>query len=183
MSGLWLPYKPCTIADLINRRLLATGSVVSAQRGHFADYNGHHVRVWFNEYRRYWIAEYIWGGREVVARGSFRQCVHAAAEFHRTQGAMGCVTVGGEISDEDREFCASLGMEPYSDEIASARIRAMFGWKFDQVGTAIWLGQHCGSAATSFLVRCETQEEYEAKLAEERKAHGRGGMFSGPEAV
>lgn len=83
-----IPTRPYSAIDLCNRRAAATGSMRYAQLTAEADYNGHLVGVTYNTYRGYWIAEYFWGGRRVLARGSLGSALRAArAEYDR--GAVG----------------------------------------------------------------------------------------------
>ena len=42
---------PYSLIDAVNRVSLATGSIYSAMASHGADYNGHYVSVYFNDYR------------------------------------------------------------------------------------------------------------------------------------
>jgi hypothetical protein len=79
---LYLPTVPYSPVDLANRHFVATGSMRIASISEGSDFNGHSVGVCFNSYRRYWITEYWWAGRRVLARGSFERCLHAAVEEH-----------------------------------------------------------------------------------------------------
>jgi hypothetical protein len=63
----WLPTRPYTLVDAINRAAAATGSVRYAMLAADADYSGHHVTVTYNDYRDYCICEHYWGGRVVQA--------------------------------------------------------------------------------------------------------------------
>jgi hypothetical protein len=83
-----LPVRPYTPIDALNRRAAATGSPTYAQSVEDADYNGHHVSVHFNSFRGYWVADYRWGDRVVLSRGSFVNALRAAKrEYDR--GALG----------------------------------------------------------------------------------------------
>ena len=88
-----LPTIACTPVDIINRRAAATGSVGYAMQTAYANYNGHHVGVSFNTYRGYWIAEYHWGERVVIARGSLVDVLRAARDYYSRgdKGATVCV--------------------------------------------------------------------------------------------
>ena len=70
----WIPTRPYSLIDAINRMAAATGSPRYAELATYADYNGHYVTVSFNEYRRYWVAEYTWAGRVVIGRGTLADC-------------------------------------------------------------------------------------------------------------
>jgi hypothetical protein len=83
-----LPVRPYSPIDALNRRAAAIGSPRYAQAASWADYNGHHVTVSWNDYRKYYGCEFTWAGRHVLARGTAEQCTAAAvAEYNR--GALG----------------------------------------------------------------------------------------------
>ena len=83
-----LPIRPYSPLDAHNRRAAAVGSPERALGAAHADYNGHHVILSWNDYRKYYVAEYTWAGRVVIARGSFDTCLAATlAEYNR--GALG----------------------------------------------------------------------------------------------
>lgn len=112
-----LPMREFSPIDALNRRAAAIGSPRYAQATAGADYNGHAVRVWWNNYKRYYIAEYQWAGRVVLARGALAQCLRAAlAEYDR--GALGSsVSVVCNEADVDAEVADTLtrytaGTEP-----------------------------------------------------------------------
>lgn len=96
-----LPVRPYSPIDALNRRAAAVGSPRYAELARSADYNGHHVAVHWNDYRRYYIAEYFWAGRVVLARGAADHCVAAAVEEYN-RGALGAsvdVSLRGEDVD------------------------------------------------------------------------------------
>jgi hypothetical protein len=84
----YLPVRPYSPIDAHNRAAAAKGSLRYASLASHADYNGHHVKLTWNAYRRYYVAEYFWAGREVLARGDFATCLRAVmTEYAR--GALG----------------------------------------------------------------------------------------------
>lgn len=87
-----IPTRPYSPIDAHNRRAAAVGSPRYAAAASNANYNGHRVSVTWNDYRGYYIAEYYWAGRVVLARGSFEQCLRAAVEEHN-RGALGSSVV------------------------------------------------------------------------------------------
>ena len=121
----WLPTIPLTVNDMINRRAAATGSVGYAMATAYSDYNGHHVGVGFRPHAvggARWVAEYQWGERVVLSRGSLRSCLEAAKrEYDR--GARGTVVIVGlhedapESIEDQRAACEALGYVPFSQEI------------------------------------------------------------------
>jgi hypothetical protein len=80
-----IPYGPSVA---LNRMAAALGSPRYAMAASGADYNGHHIKVWWNEHNRYYIAEYTWAGRIVIERGSFAACLRAALTYYE-RGALG----------------------------------------------------------------------------------------------
>lgn len=96
-----VPTVPYGIVDALNRRAVAVGSALFAKRSSHADYNGHAVNVWWNDYRGYYIAEYTWSGRQVMARGTLQSCLNAALNYHR-RGALGA-KVSVCLRDDDTE--------------------------------------------------------------------------------
>jgi hypothetical protein len=88
MSSFHLPTRPYSPIDCLNRRSAAQGSMRYAQAATHADYNGHSVSLRWNSYRGYYIAEYFWGERVVLCRGSFADCL-AAVLYEYNRGALG----------------------------------------------------------------------------------------------
>lgn len=106
-----------TLVDLINRVSASIGSVAIAQSSEYSNYNGHSVRMSFNDRRGYWIVEYTWAGRQVIARGSFKEVLGYAFRFHATNGASGSLTV--YCKDESNEVdCIEAGLTEHTSEIA-----------------------------------------------------------------
>lgn len=96
-----LPVRPFSPIDALNRRAAAVGSTRYAELAGHANYNGHHVTVSFNEYRKYYIAGYFWAGHITLARGAAEHCVAAAVEEYN-RGALGAsvaIALRGEDVD------------------------------------------------------------------------------------
>jgi hypothetical protein len=120
---MYLPIRPYGVIDAINRVALATGGVRGAMAGSHADYNGHSTQVSFNDRRQYWVAEYTWAGRNVLARGEFESCVQAA-KHEWDRGALGAAAQVKCLMDVQVEYCRSLGFvsqEEYDAANASWR--------------------------------------------------------------
>ena len=152
-----LPTKPYTIIDALNRMSLATGSSRNAMCGGDADYNGHPVRVWWNSYRAYWVADYSWGGSQVIARGELADCLRAAASFYEHQGRGASVAVE-VVTDADAEAAVQAGFMPAPDEDASWR-----DWKFEKINQAIAMERHGFGSYTSHLIQATSREDYDAR--------------------
>jgi hypothetical protein len=100
-----LPVIPYSPIDALNRRAAAMGSPRYAQMTHYADYNGHHVSLSWNDYRKYYVAEYMWAGRVVIARGAFASCLRETIIMYE-RGALG----------------ASAGVAPREDDTAAIEL-------------------------------------------------------------
>lgn len=82
-----LPIIEYSAVDMVNRWAAASGSFDYAMATASADYNGHHVTVGWRPHAMggaRWVAEYFWGGRFVLGRGSLDQAMKAAAEYYAT---------------------------------------------------------------------------------------------------
>ncbi|MEE8578365.1 MAG: hypothetical protein V3S78_00290, partial [Hyphomicrobium sp.] len=98
----------------------ASGSFDYAMATASADYNGHHVIVAWRPHAvggARWVAEYFWGGRFVLARGSYERCVKAAAEYYAggDKGASVAVELdrtAPEVFEEQRIHARLYGYEP-----------------------------------------------------------------------
>lgn len=156
-TAMCLPTRPYGVIDAINRVALATGSAQGAMAGSDADYNGHHVRVSFNDYRQYWVAEYTWAGRNVIERGSFEACVRAAkAEYDR--GALGASVLVACLMEHEVAFCRSLGF--VTEEEAKAQ-------------NAAWQNEYLAGVAQAIRMdRLGFTESGTAKLIADAKAAG-----------
>jgi hypothetical protein len=108
MNVYHLPVRPYSPIDALNRMAAAIGSIRLAQAAHGANYNGHHVTVSWNDYRKYYVARYTWAGDIVLARGTAEACVAAAvAEYNR--GALGASV---EVTLSDGDTARVLQMYP-----------------------------------------------------------------------
>jgi uncharacterized protein YraI len=181
----WMPTRPFSIIDAINRIGLATGSMRGAMAGSAADYNGHRVTV---DHRGHavggarWVAEHFWAGRFVHARGAgcegFKDCVRAALR-EQARGALGaevivtCEDTPDMSAAEQAAFCASVGLSPYSDAARAAHDATWRDARFEEINTAFSLERQVGIPAVGFLANSATIEEYTAKcdaFVAERKA-------------
>jgi len=107
-----MPTRPYTPIDALNRRAAATSSPKYAKASTSANYNGHSVQVWWNEFRSYYIAEYTWAGRNVMMRGSFDNCLKVALKYYN-DGALGAsisVVLRNGDNDAARE-CQANGLK------------------------------------------------------------------------
>lgn len=169
----WLPTVPFNVIAAVNRMAAATGSIQYAQAAHGADYNGHMVNVEFNDYRKYWVAYYIWSGPNYVGRGSLRDCLDGARALW-LRGALGSSAHVKVETEEDAQTCREAGWLPWSKEIEAAYDATWRTPLHDKVNEAIsWEKNGLFPGATGILIQCKTVEEYEARkeaYREERRA-------------
>lgn len=163
VTHYWLPTRAYSIIDAINRMAAATGSPRYAGASENADYNGHSVRVYFNDYRKYWLAEYTWAGRQVLARGSFEDCLRAAQrEYDR--GAKGASVVVETPTEAECAIAAGEGFAPYSKEIEEEHLATWKDARYAEVNEAFRYQRYFGVPAVGFLANSATVEEYKAKV-------------------
>jgi hypothetical protein len=162
-QDLWLPRIQTTLVEEINRRAAATGSVTYAMQTAHADYNGHYVRVWYNDYKGYWIAEYHWGGRVVIARGTAKECLLAGHDYYK-RGAKGATVVACALAEEDAAYAKMLGFEPHSRDIESANYND--DPRKGMINEAFMYEKHFGGGVIGILANSATVEEYKAKIYE-----------------
>lgn len=166
------PTRPYGPIDALNRRAAATGSPRYAKSTSHANYNGHQIQVWWNSYRGYYIAEYTWAGRCVIARGEFNKVLRAAMDMHNL-GALGSsVSVsfkeGGD--SEAVEVCrATEGLV----EGERPEVLPWYSWRHRCAAASVRDSAHPSGICMRFdwqlMQACETEAEYREKL---RERHG-----------
>lgn len=165
-----LPVRPYSPIDALNRRAAALGSPRYAQGAHLANYNGHHVTVSWNDYRKYYVCDYTWAGRIVLARGDASACTTAAVtEYNR--GALGAsvdVSVLGEDADHVLKLFPQL--TPGRCEFRPS----WHTWRHECAASAARDSANPRLAVMIFdwelMQAAETREAYETAL---REKHGR----------
>jgi hypothetical protein len=139
-----LPTKPLSKIDAINRCAAATGSCRTAMLCADADYNGHALAAYHNDYRGYYVCDYTWAGRVVVARGSAEGVLRAAIEEFGRQGRGASLRV--TVKAEDAELAANPA------------------WWWAELSGAFQWERHGMAPAVGFLANSDTIEAYKAKL-------------------
>jgi len=104
----WLPTRPYTLVDAVNRGAAATGSVRYAQQAANSGYNGHSVSVTYNDFRNYCICEHYWGGRIVHARGSMETALRAGRSEYDLGHRGTCVTTC-DLTPGEAQVALALG--------------------------------------------------------------------------
>lgn len=126
-----IPARPFTPIDAHNRAAAAKGSPRYAELATHASYNGHHVDLRWNSYRGYYVAEYFWAGRVVLARGDFATCLAAVlAEWKR--GDLGTsARVSPREGDEEALALARSTPELIESESAFAHEQPWWTWRHE----------------------------------------------------
>lgn len=129
-----LPTKPYDIIDAINRIYAATGSIRNAVSTSNADYNGHALRLYWNDYRGYYVGEYFWGERVVLVRTTnLSEAITRMKEEYNKQGRGASFIVHPKDGDEDiAKEHGLLEGEPVPGD--------WYTWKHKLAGSAVRLG-------------------------------------------
>jgi hypothetical protein len=111
-----LPTIEGTPIDSLNRRAAAVGSPGYAMQTAHANYNGHHVSLYWNDYKGYYVADYTWAGRNVIARGTFKQCLDACVTYYEKGHIGACVWITPRVDDpklsDDTEALELIAANP-----------------------------------------------------------------------
>lgn len=144
MTYFWIPTKPYTLTDAVNRIAAATGSYRGAMASADANFNGHSVSMERREYRSgsklpegadYWTAHYIWSGANYVGRGTFAQCLADAISFVERDGRGSSLTVKTE-TDEQADICRVMRLVERTKESEAAHYATWRDDRFNEVGNA-----------------------------------------------
>ncbi len=164
----FIPTKPFTLTDQINRVAAATGSVRYAMGAAYADYNGHRITVDFNDYRGYYIAQYYWGERVVIARGDFAQVLDAGIKKFDRSGKGACLIVIPK--NEDVHLCESNArLMAWSKEVEESEMVKWYTWKHSAVAHAMTLERQY-AIPMQLLMEAETKEAWDAAVTDAFKA-------------
>lgn len=172
-----LPVRPYSPIDAHNRAAAAKGSPRYAQLTAHADYNGHHVSLAWNDHRQYYVAEYYWAGRVVLARGRFADCLRAVLQEY-DRGALGS-SASIYPRQDDQEALDLLRAEP---RIVEGSLWANDGQERKLTHGDWWTWRHRAAAAAArdmanrrsltlifdwpLMEKAESRAEYEKLLQE-----------------
>ena len=180
----WIPTKPYSFIDAINRRASATGSVGYAQATQSADYNGHRVTLAWNDYRAYYMVKHYFGQRVVHHRSaSFAEALRAGVEEWRAQGR------GAALFIHPREASTSLSVlrrevlpaedegdvrfevarypevQPWSDDVEAAWLRSWpDAWKIAHVSDLLAWTKSFGPAFLPAFIEAQNPAELAGRL-------------------
>ena len=160
----WLPTRPYSLVDAINRAAAATGSMRYAALAADASYNGHYVTVAYNSYRDYWVCEHFWAGRVVHARGSVESALRAG-RYEYDRGTRGTSVIAGDLAPEEAQIALSLGYVPHTEEGEQAWNALYRDDRFECVHEA--LDARFGGDTIHLLLRASSAAEYRDARAKE----------------
>ncbi len=180
-AGGFPPEPIITAIDAFNRAALATGGTKAARYGAWADYNGHRYDV-IRTIRGY-ATGYTWSGWNVTERGTFAECVEAAARGARRpekgSSAWCAVNASEPLTEEQIGILLSHGFEPCTDEARDAW-EAKLPWQartepaspHTRVGFAFYavrMEREEGVPASLFF-EAASNEDWRAKVADWKRA-------------
>lgn len=154
----YLPTRPYSLVDAVNRAAASTGSVRYAQLAANSDYNGHNVGVTYNDYRDYCICEHYFGERVVHARGSMEQALRAGKREY-DMGHRGTSVHTCALTPEEADVAVSLGYLPWSEEDEKARNAEWYTELHGCVGEAINDGRF-GCDTIHLLLKAKNKVDY-----------------------
>ena len=159
----WIPTRPYSLVDAVNRCAAATGSVRSALLATDANYNGHSVKVTYNDYRNYCLCEHFWGGRVVHARGSMQVALRAGRAQHDL-GHRGTRVITCALTPEEARVALSLGYVPWTEEGEEAWLALWYTELHGCVGEAMRDLRH-GLDTVHLLLQSSSLIDYQERKA------------------
>jgi hypothetical protein len=155
----WIPTRPYTLVDAVNRCAAATGSIGYAMKAADASYNGHSVTVTYNDYRDYCICEHFWGGRVVHARGSMETALRAG-RYEYDLGHRGTSVHTCDLTPDEATIALALGYIPWSSETEEAWNALWYTDLHECVGEAMSDARHLGHDTAHLLLRSTDKIDY-----------------------
>jgi hypothetical protein len=154
----WLPTRPYTLVDAVNRCAAAMGSVRYAVQAANAGYNGHSVTVTYNDYRDWCICEHYWGGRVVHVRGSMETTLRAGRSEYDL-GHRGTRVITGDLTPGEAQVALALGYIPWSAEGEEAWNAQWYTELHGCVGEALGDARH-GGDTVHLLLQSSNKVDY-----------------------
>ncbi len=169
----WIPTRPYTLVDAVNRSAAATGSVRYAKLSADASYNGHRVSVTYNDYRDYCICEHFWGGRVVHTRGSMASALRAG-RYEYDLGHRGTRVATCDLTPDEATIALGLGYIPWSKDAEEAWDALWYTDLHGCVGEAIGDARYFGADTVHLLLQAGSVADYH-----ERKARAQADQMFG----
>ena len=157
-----LPTKPYSVIDAINRAFVATGSPrCAAAHSGGGDFNGHFLTLSWNDYRKYYVGEYSWAGRNVLVRGTdFAYCLAMMKREYEQQGR-GSTLVVTPKDDADAETCRKLGLVEGEEDVKAC---SWWKWQHEHVSDFMCFDRHF-SCPTNLFLEATSYEDFNAKFS------------------
>jgi len=152
-----LPTKPYNIIAAINRMAAATGSMRYAGLTSSADYNGHQIGSYFNDYRQYYVCDYFWAGRVVIARGGAMDVTRAAVDEYKRQGLGASLAVAVRPEDADCIRSLNLGLIEGPEPKA---LGDWYSWKHSLIADAFMWDKWFPGIGTQALLVARDEDDY-----------------------
>ena len=153
-----VPTKPYSVVDAINRVAAAQGSIGYAMASVGADYNGHNLNLWFNDYKGYYICEYFWGERVVLARSyDIREALDASLLALERQGKGANLRIS--VRPEDAAIVRKYPQVIEGKEELEAC--SWYTWRHREVGNARYYEKHMGVPASAALLMARDPHDFE----------------------
>jgi len=158
----WLPTRPYSLVDAVNRVAAATGSVRYARLSADASYNGHSVTVTYNDYRDYCICEHFWGGRVVHCRGSMDAALRAGRREYDLDHRGMCVTTC-DLTVDEAKVAIALGYIPWSQDAEEAWMALWYTDLHACVGQALGDARYFGGDTVHLLLQASDKVDYQER--------------------
>jgi hypothetical protein len=160
----WLPTRPYTLVDAVNRCAAATSSVRYARQVADAGYNGHSVTVNYNDYRDYCLCEHYWGERVVHARGSMEAALRAG-RVEYDLGHRGTRVATCDLTPGEAQVALALGYIPWSMEAEEAWNALWYTELHGCVGEAMGDARFGGCDTVHLLLQSSSRVDYHERKA------------------
>ena len=169
----WIPTRPYTLIDAINRCAAATGSVRYARQSSDASYNGHSVSVSYNSFRDYCICEHYFGERVVHCRGSMEGALRSGRREYDL-GHRGTVVRTCSLTSDEAAIALALGYIPWTKESEEAWTALWYTELHECAGEAMSDAKWFGSDTAHLLLQSSSKVDYY-----ERKERARADQLFG----
>lgn len=181
------PVRPYSPIDALNRRAAKVGSPGYAMLTANVNYNGHHISVSYNTYRKYYIAEYCWAGRVVLSRGTLTQCVAAAMTYYNRGDLGASVSIGHIRSEDEAELDALVAQHGLVPGDAPRKL-TWYTWRHEAAVESVRDYANPGGFTMVFdweiMQAVSTREEYENAIRTKYgRVYGIGGREPNYEAI
>lgn len=152
----FLPCKPYSPIDAVNRIAAAQGSVGYAIASANADYNGHRISLSWNGFRGYYIAEYYWGERRVIVRSSdAKEAIAASIREYDRQGLGSSLHIA--LKPEDAKAAEEFPQLIHGRECPN---QPWWTWKHREAGSALRTERQFGVPCVGYLLKANSEDEY-----------------------